>query len=190
MNRLRILPTVLALGAFTLMALVGAVFAEVYRRHLYGDGDRAGFWFQIFAGTQSSPFFGRLYGTGLQGRDLAAWLLGAVVASVVLAVVVLLTSRAGSRTTSFVGGWLGSILAVGAGSTVSAVLWLQRSMPGSAPDRVLDQMRAQQIFAGINHGLYWGVLAGWLIGLAAVAGLVLGGRSGAPAPDSVNAESR
>jgi len=166
-TRFRVLPVVLALGGYALLAVIGQVLGYLYVRHL---GNRRNMVIDMFVGRQVNPFSGGFMGD-LRARGLMAWAIGLVVALVVVAGFVLLTARGGPRAV-LTGGWLGSILGSAAGSLVSAIVFLPYLFRSSTAG--FDQQRYIQYLSSVQHGLYYGAVAGLFVGLAAMLG-ALGG---------------
>jgi hypothetical protein len=166
-GKARLLPLVLALGGYVLLAVVGHVLGYLYVRHMRSQG----MVLDTFVGRQVSPFPGGFMGE-LRARGLLAWLLGLVVALVVLAVFVLLTSRGGPAAV-FSGAWLGSILGSAAGNLVAITVFLPVLFPSGTNG--LDQQRPIQYLSSLQHGLYYGLVAGFFVGLVAMLGAL--GRS-------------
>ena len=109
-----------------------------------------------------------LGGPGLVGdtdfTDSIVQLLGGLVPVVV--VVFLLTwlgARTGSTLGVLFGAWLGTIVGVGLGGLVSFEIYLRRN------DLTEGFFGVQQgRFLALDHGLYWGAVAGLLLGLVAM----------------------
>jgi hypothetical protein len=89
-----------------------------------------------------------------------------------------LAARAGSSFTVLLGAWLGTVLGTGLGALVSYQIFVEQSdLPGDFPG-----MQAQRA-ASLDHGLYWGAIAGLLIGLVALLiWLMVRPRGDQPAP--------
>jgi hypothetical protein len=166
MGKVRLLPVALALVGYSVLAVVGHVLGYLYVRHLSSRS----MVLDMFVGRQVNPFSGGFLGD-LRARGLMAWVLGLVVALVVVAGFVLFTARGGPRSV-FTGAWLGSILGSAAGSLVSATVFLPSLFPSGSNG--FDQQRWIQYLSSLQHGLYYGTVAGLFVGLAAMLG-ALGG---------------
>jgi len=167
-GKIRVLPVALALGGYVLLAVVGHVLGYLYVRHVSRSG---GMVLDLFVGRQISPFSGGFMGD-LRARGLTAWVLGLVVALVVLTGFVLLTSRGGPGAV-FSGAWLGSILGSAAGSVVAITVFFPVLFPSGTGG--FAEQRSIQFFSSLQHGLYYGAVAGIFVGLAAMLGAL--GRS-------------
>jgi hypothetical protein len=167
MSRFRVLPVALALGGYALLAVVGHVLGYLYVRHLSSRS----MVLDMFVGRQVNPFSGGFL-DDLRARGLAAWVIGLLVALLVVAGFVLFTARGGPRSV-FTGAWLGSILGSAAGSLVAATVFLPSLFPSGTNG--LDQQRWIQYLSSLQHGLYYGTVAGLFVGLAAMLGAL--GRS-------------
>ena len=87
-------------------------------------------------------------------------------------------ARAGSSFTVLLGAWLGTVLGVAAGALASFQVFLWQN---DFPDGflVVQQMR----FSRLGAGLYWGAVAGLLLGLVALlVWLIVRPRAGEPEP--------
>jgi hypothetical protein len=175
-GKIRVLPVVLALGGYALLAVIGHVLGYLYVRHLGGGRSMV---LDLFLGRQLNPFYGGFM-PDLRVRGVMAWVIGLVVALVVVAGFVLLTSSGGPRAV-FTGGWLGSILGSAAGSLVAATIFLPALFRSSTAG--FDQQRYIQYLSSLQHGLYYGAVAGLFVGLAAMLG-ALGGSRGRTAVDA------
>jgi len=167
-GKIRVLPLVLALAGYALLAVLGHVLGYLYGRHLGSGRDML---LDMFVG-RVNPFAGGFMGD-LRARGLTAWVIGLVVAMVVLAGFVLLTSSGGPRAV-FAGGWLGSILGSAAGSFVAATVFLPALFRSSTAG--FEQQRYIQYISAVEHGLYFGAVTGLFVGLAAMLGALGGSR--------------
>jgi hypothetical protein len=166
-GKIRVLPVALALGGYVLLAVIGHVLGYLYVRHMRSQS----MVLDMYVGRQLSPFLGGFMGD-LRVRGLVAWGLGLLVALVVLAVFVLLTSRGGPAAV-FSGAWLGSILGSAAGGLVATAIFLSVMFPSGMDG--FAQQRSIQYLNSLSHGLYYGAVAGFFVGLAAMLGAL--GRS-------------
>jgi hypothetical protein len=80
---------------------------------------------------------------------------------------VLLASRSGTGFGVFTGAWLGTILGTALAGVVSSLISIQEFLGQSSR---FDLQWDFQVFGGLQHGLYWGAVTGWLIGLVALLG--------------------
>ncbi len=86
-------------------------------------------------------------------------------------------ARAGSSFTVLLGAWLGTILGTGLGGAAAFQVFVwQSDFPSNAPG--LQQIRMDSI----QRGLYWGALAGLLVGLVAMLAFAVS-RRGPAEPD-------
>jgi hypothetical protein len=86
-------------------------------------------------------------------------------------------ARAGSSFTVLLGAWLGTILGTGLGGAAAFQVFVwQSDFPSNSPG--LQQIRVDSI----QSGLYWGALAGLLVGLVAMLAFAVS-RRGAAEPE-------
>jgi hypothetical protein len=87
-------------------------------------------------------------------------------------------ARAGSSFSVLLGAWLGTILGTGLGGAASFQVFVwQSDFPSNAPG--LQQIRIDSI----QNGLYWGALAGLLVGLVGMLAFAASRRSAGEPPD-------
>lgn len=117
------------------------------------------------------------------GRISPLMILAFLIGLVVLAAVVALTTRVGARAASPVRGsaavvmavWLGTIL----GGAFAALL--------GAPLRLISyrmpsELLLQQVYSSFGAGAYWGIVFGWVVGLAAAVAFTSARRRGSRPP--------
>jgi hypothetical protein len=107
------------------------------------------------------PFHGGIFRPKVIADAVIPWVVGLVVAVVVVWVVIAVVSRKGVLA-AFVGGWLAVILGTWAGNLASAMVFIQTS---EFPD---EEPYSTQILTGaFDHGLHWGFVFGWFPALVA-----------------------
>jgi hypothetical protein len=127
----------------------------------------------VFALAPLAP----LGGPGIVGpgdfSDSAAQLGGGLVAvAVVVFLLTWLSARSGSALSTLFGAWLGTVLGVGLGALVAFEIFVRRNdLSGASAG--LHQARLTHL----ETGLYWGVVAGLLLGLVAMAVRAMATRS-------------
>lgn len=142
------------------VALVGAVAASLLVLALTLAGVASFPRALILQSPVVFPYQGRRVNLLL----ILAFLIGLVVIAVVVALITRLGARAASPDRGFaavlMAGWLGTILGGGVGSLLGAPLRL-------VSYRMPSELVLQQVSTSFGGGAYWGVLFGWVVGLAA-----------------------
>lgn len=153
MPGLRSLPA--ALVSLGVLAVLGAAFGEIHQRTLLGKVGPLGDWLTMFVGYQANPFAGRIFGGS--ASHVLGWLLGLVAAGAVLWLVrSAVARRTDDATATFLGTWVGTVLGVGVGAVLSALVLFGSSGFGG-------RIYATQLLQSVQHGFYWGVFAGPLV---------------------------
>ena len=144
-----------ALVSLGVLALLGAIVGEIHQRTIMGKAGELGEWLTIFVGYQANPFAGRVFGG--PASHVLGWLLGLVVAGAILWFV---RSNVGRRTddatATFLATWVGTVIGVGVGGIVSMLVVFASFGYGG-------RMYASQLLQSLQHGFYWGVIAGPLV---------------------------
>ncbi len=190
MRKIGWLSVALSLLAYLVLAVAGNALGYLYERDAPSTLRRNVF-VDVFVGRAANAFPGGYTDSDAQVRWAAAWLVGLVIGLVVLAVFVLVASRSGSGFALFTGAWLGTVLGTALAGIPSTLIVLAYFTDAARPDSL--QWGVQSFF-GLQHGLYWGAVTGWLVGLVALLGN-LGRRrrttfAGVPSPDSSFAPPR
>ena len=166
MRKIGWLSVLLGLLAYVVIAVAGHVVAYLYQRHGPIGGGRLRSLFELYVGRQTNPFPAGFLGE-VRGTFVLAWLVGLATGIVVLTVFVLVSSSSGSATAVFTGAWLGTILGTALAGVVASVITISTFVGSSSRFATQTDL---QVFGGLQHGLYWGAVAGVLVGLAALLG--------------------
>lgn len=179
MRKIGWLSVLLSVLAYGLLAVVGHGLGYLYLKNgPQGGGGLRGV-FELYVARPINPFAGGFLGD-LRATFVLAWLVGLAVGVVVLALFVLLATRSGSAFGVFTGAWLGAILGTALAGVVSSLISISEFVRS---DSRFDLQWNLQVFGSLEHGLYWGAVAGWIVALAAVlGGLGRGRRTTEPAP--------